>query len=82
MKHKIFYGAFKNTHLLALNAKLSVASSLAPNLQMSFTDVIFCKKMVQQKKAIMAKLVELGCMTILCSPKWGIICNMQNQVPK
>jgi hypothetical protein len=68
--------------LLTLNAKASVATSLAPNLQMSFVDVIFCKKMVQQKKAIMAKLVELGHMTILCSPKSGIIINMQNQVPK
>jgi hypothetical protein len=30
--------------LLALNAKASVAISLAPNLQMSFMDVIFLQK--------------------------------------
>ena len=44
MKHKIFYGAFNNAHLLILNAKPSVATSLAPNLQMSSKDVIFLQK--------------------------------------
>jgi len=48
-KHKIFYGAFAAIHLLALDAKTSVATSLALNLQMSLIEIKFCKKMVQQK---------------------------------
>ncbi len=82
MKHKIAIGAFNKTRLLALNAKASVAPSLAPNLQMSLMYVIFFPKMVQQNNMIMAKLVELGHVTVLCSPKVGIIIKMQNEVPK
>lgn len=77
-----FYGAFNAGQVLNLNARLSVATSLALNLQMSFIAIIFCKKMVQQMKSIMAKLVEPNRMTILCSPKSGIIVKMQNQVPQ
>ncbi len=44
MKHKIAIGAFNKTRLLALNAKASVAPSLAPNLQMSLMYVIFLQK--------------------------------------
>lgn len=77
-----FYGAFNLAQVLNLNAKLSVATSLALNLQMSFIAIVFCKKMVHQMKPIMAKLVEPNRMTILCSPKSGIITTMQNQVPQ
>jgi hypothetical protein len=44
MKHKKFYGAFNSIYLLALNAKPSVVSSLAPNLQISFVRDIFLQK--------------------------------------
>jgi len=68
--------------LLALNAKASVATSLALILQMSLIEIKFCKKMVQQKQLILAKLVEPSSMTILCGSKSGIIIKVQNQVPK
>jgi len=35
--------------MLVLNAKQSVASSLALNLQIFLIEKFFCKKMVQQK---------------------------------
>ena len=82
LKHNKFMVHLIQVDPLALNAKPSVDSNLAPNLQMCSMSSKICKKLVQEKCVTMINLVELGGMTILCSPKSGIIINVQNQVPK